>query len=896
MNNYMKTGKIISCIAGCILLSFGIYSFFTVSQNNAGNFCSVNNSEYGTTDVEYPTLPGENVMSFLYAPITETEKGHYGKGPGEKKKSGTKKSGPQKMREFFTELHYPLGEVLPNEFKKQLQNELNLMPADIVNQSEALYDNWVNIGPNGMPLTINPSMKYSGRIRDIEVNSAGVVKFAGASGGLWRISGSSVIEFGQGINSLWYGAIVTDPGNSNTILAGTGEPYVGPGGSGLWRTTNLGVNWTNIAMDPASPYPLSFYKLKFQPGSSTVVHAATGSGYQRSTNGGLSWTRNLTGIITDVVVNPSNTNMIFAGMEDGAIGGVYRSTNAGLTWFKITGTALPITDVGDVKLSVSNSSPNTMYACIVRRSTSTTYGIYKSTDGGTSWGSGSIYSGGDFHWGQGWYNNCIEVSPVNANNVILGGGGFLRTTNGGTNWLTLVGYPEFHADQHDVAWNAAGTLVYMANDGGLIQSTDAGATWSAVMNIPPITQFYGVSTPKNEKAVIIGGTQDNFVPISSNNGTSWWVPGGGDASGSAINPSNSNEMYFTNFFPTMSRYKTTNYGSSFSDFNTGIPSGIGVWGSIRQDIVPQIYLYTNQGSFVYRSIFPYSSWTQLNASAFPNSVSWLDVSRFNSTTVIYAALGPNPPASSSKLRVSENDVWSERSTGLPANANVRSVGQHPVNNNIAYAVMNGVSSPGQKIFKTTNRGTYWTNISGNIPNLPLTSLVPHPANSNLLFLSSENGCFRTTNGGTTWIRWNNGMHDNLLVSELTYIDSTAINGRFYIVAGTFGRGIYVRNATGEDQITSVVNTEIPVNFFLWQNSPNPFNPSTNIKFSIPKSADVVLIISDITGKTIRKEHFGSLRAGIHEYKFESTECASGVYFYTLYAGSFRETKKMLMIK
>ena len=111
--------------------------------------------------------------------------------------------------------------------------------------------------------------------------------------------------------------------------------------------------------------------------------------------------------------------------------------------------------------------------------------------------------------------------------------------------------------------------------------------------------------------------------------------------------------------------------------------------------------------------------------------------------------------------------------------------------------MNGLSA-GNKIYRTTDRGVTWTNISGNIPNVPMGDIIAHPTNSNQLFLGTETGCFRTTNGGTTWYRWNNGMPLATIVTEMKWIDSLASVGRFYIVAGTYGRGMYKREITGDD--------------------------------------------------------------------------------------------------
>ena len=150
---------------------------------------------------------------------------------------------------------------------------------------------------------------------------------------------------------------------------------------------------------------------------------------------------------------------------------------------------------------------------------------------------------------------------------------------------------------------------------------------------------------------------------------------------------------------------------------------------MRNDKVSPIYLFNNSGQFVYQSQNDGNTWTKLNPTAFPCiEISELRVSRYSSPhAIVYACLYNNPP-NANKLRVYDAGFWTERSTGFPSNYNVRNVGQHPTNNNIAYAVMNGFAP--QKIFKSTNRGFNWTNITGDLPNVPCADIVPQPTDNN----------------------------------------------------------------------------------------------------------------------------------------------------------------------
>jgi hypothetical protein len=140
------------------------------------------------------------------------------------------------------------------------------------------------------------------------------------------------------------------------------------------------------------------------------------------------------------------------------------------------------------------------------------------------------------------------------------------------------------------------------------------------------------------------------------------------------------------------------------------------------------------------------------------------------------------------------------------------------------------------------------------------------------------------------------MPDATVFTELSYIDS-ANAGKFYIVAATYGRGIIIREASGDDQIgIQPISGNIPKTFTLDQNFPNPFNPVTNIKFGIPKAGDVKLIVYDVSGREVSRLVDQNLNAGYYNFDFNASNLASGVYFYRIEANNFTDVKKMVLVK
>ncbi|MCI0716099.1 MAG: T9SS type A sorting domain-containing protein [Chlorobi bacterium] len=811
--------------------------------------------------------------------------------------------GPELEKWYFSDWHQPYDNVLPSDVMNRIWNGINELP------DEREFDNpptqWTCIGPKGMK--VNPNIKWSGRILDIQASFSVPAYIGSASGGLWayNMSTSNWVPLTDSLTSLSIGAFSMIVGG---WLIGTGEPYVRRG-TGLWRTTDNGYNWTNPAMNPGTnPNPKWFYKIKEDGtwGYIGYIHAATDTGYYRSTNFGASWTRTLAGETTDLAQHP-NSNVfqdLFTAVWGGTNQGIWKSTDLGVSWTKLSG-GLPTSNIGRTSLSFSvrlSSYPlyTALYAAIARLDNNQFMGVYKSTNRGDNWTNVTSNLPANIFGSQGWYDNVISAEIYHPDTVAVGGVSLYRTFNGGASW-SLVNDTNVHADHHAAYFN---TGLFECNDGGLSYSSNGGINWSTSFNEIPITQYYGFDAGTNNPNVIFGGAQDVGISGTVNGGANWNMvhfPGiGGDGAGISINPANSSDIFgILGVYGggiAFQRFRSTNTGQTWSAINSGISSD-GNWApKIRYERNNPQTLYTNANNYVYKSTNSGTSWTALNSAPFASQVTNLTVARFSGgSSVVYACLNSSDPAN--KLKVYDGGSWYERSAGFPANTRVRTVAQHPSNNNRAYALMNGVGvPPPNKIFKTFNRGVTWIDITGNLPDLPLGDLVPHPTDTNILYLGTEMGCYKTTNGGVSWIKWNTGMPKANIITEMTYVDSTAINGKFYVMAASYGRSIWLRQI--DDAITGVVNNNnlIPGHFALYQNYPNPFNPSCKIKYSLAKESVIKLTVYDILGREVRVLINEKKPAGNYSLEFNAEGLSSGVYFYKLKTDSFEETKKMLLVK
>jgi photosystem II stability/assembly factor-like uncharacterized protein len=207
-----------------------------------------------------------------------------------------------------------------------------------------------------------------------------------------------------------------------------------------------------------------------------------------------------------------------------------------------------------------------------------------------------------------------------------------------------------------------------------------------------------------------------------------------------------------------------------------------------------------------------------------------------------------------------------------------------VNRQLGYTSIEKMGTP-TFILKTTNGGINWIEI--NLPNT-ITDL------EGIGFLNEQTGwvggwgsnnnmpCYRTTNGGANWHLAGWGLN----VNRFRFINDTT--------AYAVGKSVYKLNysTVGIQQLSG----EIPSRHILHQNYPNPFNPATKIKFEVPNNSFVTVKVFDALGSEIETLANENINAGSYEVNWDASAYPSGVYFYTIIAGGFSQSKKMLVVK
>ena len=799
---------------------------------------------------------------------------------------GERGGGPERLREDLERVNYPYGAILPVERTLEMWNEVQSLPSEKELPDFDSVNSWEMIGPNYMQTP--GGTRFTGRVTDIEVVGGANprVRVASASGGVWRFY-LGPIPMTESLPSQWIGSFATHPADENTMIVGTGENRL-HGGAGLYKTTDGGQTWVRKTL---SAEPAGYYRIRYAP-NGTTVHAASTSGYYRSSDGGETWNRILTTETTDLAIKPLNPQILYATLWGQ---GLWRSVDGGLSWTQMATPGIPTTGMN--RGAVTWTAANTLYTYVLfsRADNNQFMGVYRTTDGGNSWTSLAVPW--ELMWGQGTYNCVISASPANANLVLAGGGMLIRSTNGGSNWTdaSAANGWQLHADYHAITWNSTGTDVWVGNDGGYVHSADAGLTFDSSANFLPITQYYHIDTGVSNDNVIAGGSQDNGTSMTTDGGVSWRYLDGLDGSSTVIDPNSTNRIWVSWGAP-FDRHRTTNGGSTWTAINNGIVPPVGD-GFIRDDYVNPVYVFTSNGSYVYYSSNYGDVWAKLNTTAFPAPVNELEVGRYNPPhAIVYASL--NSSVAGMKLRVYEEPNWYERSTGLPAGAYVGRVVTFPFDTSTAWALMLGLGTPGAKVYKTTNRGQTWTNITGDLPNVALSDIVPHPLDPNRLYLGTRVGCYRTTNGGASWHRWNNGMPEAVEVLELATIDHIGQTGEFFVIAGTHGRSMWKREVAGDDPAAvadggSARSARRPA---LIRNYPNPFHARTAIEFSLPAAADVELKVYDVGGRLVATLVDERLERGSHQVAFDGSRLPAGAYYCRLEAGGSVATREMVLAR
>jgi photosystem II stability/assembly factor-like uncharacterized protein len=538
--------------------------------------------------------------------------------------------------------------------------------------------------------------------------------------------------------------------------------------------------------------------------------------------------------ITDAVLEPGTPNNLVCavvGFNGAGDGGIYRSTNA----LAVTPTFTRTLTVGSASSTFRTELAMnkvgmvvTVYAAIGEPSANGTCNgvsqsgtLKKSTDGGATW-SAAIAAGDGFCGGQCSYDIMVAVDPNDASKVLLGGNVnstcsrlAARSTNGGTSFTSASS--GVHADNHVAAFAPSDpSVAYMGTDGGIYKTTDGGASWTTKSNTGfNATQFMGLALHPTDREFMIGGTQDNGTEFRRPDAT-WTRADFGDGGFALIDQGAVNTttvtMYHTYFNQTgnligLARVNTSACATegqwAFRGIFGGAPDPTPVCDGSAGEVFNGININDNVEFYAPIALGPGTPNTlYFGTDRLYRSINKGDTMSLVSQAPIEASqtvttVGISPQNDNVRIvGLSNGHVYATTTgsnpltnvTGTIAARYVAKAAIDPTNVNTAYVTLAGFGlAAGQHVWKTTNLNAVaptWNAAGTGIPDVPVNAFVVDPANTMRLYAGTDIGVYRSTDGGTTWTPFSNGL-PRVAVFDM------AIQSTFKVLRiATHGRGIW----------------------------------------------------------------------------------------------------------
>ena len=733
-------------------------------------------------------------------------------------------------------------------------------------QHKENFGNWTEMGPQTTPTGSNGL----GRLNAIGFHPTDpLVIYVGApAGGLWKTTDGGITWSSNTDNlpTLGVSSIVVNHSNPEIIFIGTGDRDAGDApGLGVMKTTDGGLTWnlSNTGMGN-----VTVGKMLMHPTNEHILLAATSGGIFKTVDAGQTWqlVSPNSGNYKDLVFKPGNPSVVYA-----ASGGTfYKSVNGGNSW-SVAGTGLQGGSRGVI--GVSPAVPDLVYFLL---GNSDSYkATYKSTDGGTtftlqsdspnilSWGC----TGGS--GGQAWYDLAIAVDPIDPNVILAGGVNIFRSLNGGVDWDIVAHWwgdcqvDNVHADLHVLEYCPLNNRLYAGNDGGIYFTDSQGDDWTMISQGLTIGQVYKIGQSATDRELVMNGYQDNGT--SCHRPTGWTNVMGGDGMECAIDPTNSLYKYGTVYYGSIDRiYNFNNQGNIASNGSHGITEE-GAW------ITPFIIDEADPNTMFigYKNV-----WRSNNIRALStNAVTWTKISGFNGSNC--SVLEQSPVNPNILYVVKENHrmyrtdnanaaapTWTELTTHLPSASTPSDLECHPKLQNVVYMTSDN------QVFKSTDKGVTWTNITMGLPDVLYTTIVYCKGSQEGLYVGSDLGVFYKDASMSSWINFSNGLPLTGNINELEIYYDAANPENNTIRAATYGRGLWESSLHQSMPEASFIadKTTIPsgcaVNFtdlslgyptsWKWTfdgatpSSSNAQNPQ-NIIYSNSGMYDVTLIVSNSIG-------------------------------------------------
>ncbi len=615
------------------------------------------------------------------------------------------------------------------------------------------------------------------------------------NGGVWKTT-----DYGRTWKPIFdeqptgsVGDVAVSPSNPNVIYVGSGEGLQRPDlsvGDGIYKSLDGGKTWTNTGLKEAQ----QIGGLAINPKNENIVFAAAlghpyganeERGVYRTVDGGKTWQRVLykdenTGAI-QVTIDTNNPDVVYADMWAGRQGpwengawngsesGLYKSTDGGTTWKKLT-NGLPTTaqGLGRIGFCIAPNNSNRMYATVDAGAAG---GIYRSDDAGENW---RRIQTDNRLWGRGSDFAEVKVDPTNEDIVYTADVVVWKSTDGGANWTAFRGAPGGD-DYHRIWINPNNNkIILIASDQGAIVTVNGGESFSSWYN-QATAQFYHVSTDNAFPYNVYSGQQESgsvCIASRSNDGQITfreWRPVGAEEYGYvAADPNDANIIYGG---------KLTRYDKRTGQTQNIAPEAVrsGQYRFLRTAPVlfnpidkktlyyaGNVLFKTSNGGNKWDIISPDLSREKWDVPASVGIYTNADMKTMPRRGVIYT-VAPS--------YVDINTIWCGTDDGLihvtnnggktwknvtpPAITSwskISLMDASHTDKNTVYAAVNRIRCDDMKphIYKTSDGGKTWKEIVNGLPEDPINVVREDPKRKGLLFAGSERAVYVSFDDGENW--------------------------------------------------------------------------------------------------------------------------------------------------